>query len=197
MVGMAFRALPMRVGFCHRGVTQGIALSQTTFFGVAMLLLLDFRQEEAEATLLQSLGLRGVDLMPGFAGQSRIESNLREEDPTLRMRRVGHNETFGCTDTCQLVLLQRKGKGREIGMRRTFPGIQDARLGTLFATGCPKAGRVGDGSGREGGTLPPCLLGEAERAGRVGLGVGRCNIVGRTTRIRPDQFERFGPVFGL
>ncbi len=52
MVRMAIRALPVRVRFRRRSLTQGVALGQTARFGVAPLLFFDLRKEKAKATLM-------------------------------------------------------------------------------------------------------------------------------------------------
>jgi hypothetical protein len=46
-----------------------------------------------------ALALRGLDLMPGFACQSGLKRDFRQQNPTLGVRRVGCNEALCCLDT--------------------------------------------------------------------------------------------------
>ena len=64
-------------------------------------------------------------------------------------------------------------------------------------TGRPKPARISKRGRREGGVLLPGLLREAEGADRIDFGIGRRDVIGRPARVRPDQFERLGPVLGL
>src|SRR5580692_2929885 len=82
-------------------------------------------------------------------------------------------------------------------MWRAFPRSRDTGLGPLFLTRGAQPAGVGEDSGRERRVLLPGLLRIAEGAGRIGFGVGRRNVVGRPAWVRPDQFERLGPVLGL
>jgi hypothetical protein len=66
----------VRIGIGRCRLTQGVTLGKTARFGAATLLFLDLSKQQAKATLVQPFGVRGLDLMPGFAGQSGIERDL-------------------------------------------------------------------------------------------------------------------------
>jgi hypothetical protein len=86
---------------------------------------------------VQPLGVGGLDLMPGFAGQSGIERDLCQEDPTLEVGRVGCDQTLSCLSADQFVGFQGEGEHRQVRMWLAFPGGHDTGLGALFVTRCP------------------------------------------------------------
>jgi hypothetical protein len=100
---MTALALPVGVRVCRGGLAKGITLGETPCFGIASLLFLDLGEKEAKSALVHTLGLRGFDLVPGFTGQSGIESNLGEEHPTLGMRGISCHEAFCSLNARQLV----------------------------------------------------------------------------------------------
>ena len=78
--------------------------------------------------------------MAGFACQTGVKRDLRQEDPTLGMRRVARDETLGCLGARQLVRFRRQGERRKVGMRRALPGVRDAGLRHAFRNRPPAAG---------------------------------------------------------
>ena len=89
----------MRVRFRLRRMTQRVTLGHTAGLGIAPLLFLDLGKQKAKATMSEALALRRVDLMPGFACQSGVKRDLRQQNPTLEVRRVSCNETLCCSNT--------------------------------------------------------------------------------------------------
>jgi hypothetical protein len=81
--------------------------------------------------------LRRFDLPPGFTCQSGVKRDLRQQESTLRVRRVGCNKTLCRPGTRQLVRFRRQGKRRKVRMWRPLPSIRDTILSMLFMTGRP------------------------------------------------------------
>src|ERR1700710_1626265 len=82
-------------------------------------------------------------------------------------------------------------------MWRTLPSIHDTCLGAPFLVRCPKPAGISDRCWRERGVLLPSVLRIAEGAGGIGFSICGRYVIGCSTRIGPNQFERLGPVVSL
>ena len=194
--GMAGVASPDRIRLGRGGATQRIALRQPPGLGVTAFRLLDLRQQQPQATLVDTGRDGGLGMAAGLAGQAGLERGARQQQAALEMVGIGLGQPPRGLRALQRVAHRLQRERGQVRLRRDAPTVADHRERSFLSPRRTQAGGIGQRGRSQRWIIPPGLPRQAERTRGFGLGLRRCNGERRLGRVRVGQREGVGPVAG-